>query len=394
ARPVIFAAPLPGGDPYRGIRTSLFAFFGQDDWKVRKNLTLNLGLRYEIVTSPTEANDKLVNLRNFATDTQLTVGYPFFKPSRNTLAPRLGFAWDIFGDGKTSVRGGYGIFFAQPFPNLYRFAMSTNPPFFTVGLAFSPPFPNAFNRLANLPGFVGISTHEFEPAAAYVQQWNLGLQKEIFGGITASVAYVGSRGVHLPTNANRNQSANFTILPNGEKQFPVGVRNPPRNPAFGQSRILQYDANSYYNAMQLNLERRFAQGLQFHMAYTFSKSIDTASDAVGNFQQAAHDLPQDPYNPRGERGLSVFDRRHVFNLSTIYQLPYKTRPGAEGARRVTDFLLGGWQLNNIITAHSGSPFHPIITFNNSNDGSTDNVERPDWAPGFSPENTVTGDPNR
>lgn len=393
ASPQIFAGPLAGSDAYRGIRTTLFGVYAQDDWRVRRNLTLNLGLRYEIITSPTEVHNRFANIRSIS-DSNTTTGYPFFRPSKAKLAPRFGFAWDLSGDGRTSLRGGYGIFYVQDLPNLYRFQMSTNPPYFTIGIAFGGPFPNAFPRLVPFPAAVGFSASEFEPPAAYIQQWNLGLQRELFGGITGMVAYVGSHGVHLPTNANHNTAQNFTILPNGEKQFPTTGNNPLRNPALGPVRIIYYNGASYYHGLQVNLERRFAQGLQFQMAYTFSKSIDTASDAVGNYAFSAHDLPQDPENLRAERGLSVFDRRHVFNLSTIYQLPYKTDADASGARRVADFLLGGWQVNNIISYQSGTPFNPIISVSNSRNGNPDNNERPDWVPGFNPQNAVTGDPNQ
>jgi hypothetical protein len=390
AQPQIFAAPLTGSDPYRGFRSSLIAIYAQDDYRVRRNLTVNFGIRYEIVTTPTEVHDRYANVR--ITDTNSVVGYPFFVPSDKKFAPRFGFAWDIFGDGKTSMRGGYGIFYVQEFPNLYRFPMSTNPPYFTVGVAFGGPFPNAFPRLSAQPALVGFSGYERNPPPSYVQQWNLGLQREIIGGITATVAYVGSRGIHLTANGNRNTATNFTILPNGEKQFPgpPGTRNPPRNPALGPTRIIYYNADSYYNGLQVNLERRLSRGLQFQMAYTWSKSIDTASDAVGNYAQSSHDLPQDPDNLAGDRGPSVFDRRHVFNLYTIYQFPYKTKPDASGGRRVADFLLGGWQLNNIITYLSGTPFNPVILQSNSNNGNADNNERPDWVAGFNPDNAVTG----
>jgi hypothetical protein len=395
-RNAIFAAPLTGSDPYRGIRTSLFAIHAQDDIRVRRNLTVNFGIRYEIVTSPTEVHDRYANVQ--ITGTNSTVGYPFFVPSDKKFAPRFGFAWDITGDSKTSLRGGYGIFYVQEFPNLYRFQMSTNPPYFTTGVAFGPlfggpvSFPNTFPLLNPAPSLVGFSGFERNPPPSYVQQWNLGLQRETVGGITATVAYVGSRGIHLMSNGNRNTAVNFTILPNGEKQFPgpPGFRNPPRNPALGPARIIYYNADSYYNALQVNLERRLSRGLQFQMAYTWSKSIDTASDAVGNYAQSSHDFPQDPDNFAADRGLSVFDRRHVFNLYTIYQFPYKTKPDASGGRRVADFLLGGWQLNNIITYQSGTPFNPVIPTSNSNNGNADNNERPDWVDGFNPDNAVTG----
>ena len=391
----IFAASLPNAnDVYRGIRTTLFAGYVQDDWRARSNLTINLGLRYEPMTSPTEANNKISNLRDIYRDKASTQGLPFFK--NNTLknfGPRVGFAWDIFGDGKTSLRGGYGIFFAQAYPAAYRFEMSNQAPFDIIGLAFGGPFPNAFGRLANVSGLVALEAYEFDPPHSYVQQWNLGVQREFFGGFTATVAYVGSRGIHLPTNSNRNTSANFTLLPDGEKQFPAG-RNPLRNPAFGPIRLTTHSGDSYYHALQVNLERRLAQGLQLQMAYTFSKSIDTSSDSVGAFILESTQFSQDPYNLRADRGLSVFDVRHNFSLNMIYELPYKTESSDHGGRRAAHLLFGGWELNSIITARSGTPFNPIISFNRSNDGNTDAVERPSWASGATAKSAVTGRPEQ
>lgn len=399
-RTQIFAAPLANAnDPYRGIRTWATAAYFQDDWKVRRNVTLNLGLRYETITSPDEVNGKITNIRDILHDTKPTVGHPFFK--NNTLkdfGPRLGFAWDITGDGKTSLRGGYGIFYPLLLPYSYRFEMSGVDPFFVIGLAFGSvfgapeTFPNSFSHVANVPGAIAETVYDFDPATSYVHQWNLSVQRDLVRGLTATVAYVGSRGIHLPTNGNRNTAGNFIILPNGEKQFPVTGNNPRRNPAFGPIRQQTHNGDSYYHGLQANLERRFANGLQFQAAYTFSKSIDTASDSLGYYTLDAVQLSQDPSNQRGERGLSAFDVRHNFSLNAIYQLPYHGEPGAQGGRRVSDWFLADWEVNTIITAHSGTPFNPTISFNNSRDGNQDNVERPDWAPGFTAGSATTGDP--
>lgn len=392
-QPQIFAAPLANANnAYRGIRSKLFAAYFQDDWKALRNLVLNLGIRYEPMTSPGEATGKLANLRDPLRDTSTTVGSPFFlNNSLTNIAPRVGFAWDVMGDAKTSLRGGYGVFFPQAFPYSYRLQMSNQLPFFGIGLAFAPPFPGAFGRLANVPGLVAANTYEFNPAPSYVQQWNLSLQREFFAGATVTVSYVGSRGAQLPTSGNVNTASNFRILPDGQKQFPVGGRNPLRNGAFGPIIETRDAADSYFNALEAEVQRRVARGLQFQAAYTFSKSIDTASDAAGYFTLAAAQFPQDTFNLRADRGLSVFDVRHNFVANAIYQLPYKAQPGA---RRLIDWLGADWELNGIVTAHSGTPFNPVISFNNSNDGNPNEVERPNWAPGFNPHNTITGNPNQ
>src|SRR5262249_23080042 len=150
-------------DVYRGIRTTLFAGYFQDDWKVRSNFILNLGVRYEPITSPDEVNGKISNLRDLFRDQAPMVGRPFFKNNtKKNFGPRVGFAWDITGSGKMSLRGGYGIFFAHPFPAYYRFEMSNQAPFAIIGLGFGAPFPNGYSQLANVPGFVASQTYEFD----------------------------------------------------------------------------------------------------------------------------------------------------------------------------------------------------------------------------------------
>jgi hypothetical protein len=397
AKPFLFFAPTAQSDVYRGIRQWVFAAYAEDQWRATRRLTLTYGLRYESITVPTEANGKVSNFHDILHDKSATVGEPFFvNPSHLDFAPRLGFAWDVTGSGKLSLRAGYGVFFAQPYPESYRYAFSNQPPFFQGGIVLGQvPFPNAFQSIG--PDFLGVSqieAYQYHPAATYVMQWNLSVQSELPGRLVLTAAYVGSRGVHLVTDGNRNTSANFTLLPDGERQYAAGL---PvlRNSSFaGPIRAYRTDSDSFYNALQVSLERRLSAGLQLHIAYTFSKSIDTASDGVGTYVGQATQFAQDPYNRAAERALSVFDIRNSFSLGATYELPYRPRPDGEGMARIARSALGGWQLNAILSAHSGTPFTPGIgNFNNSNDGnSIDSAERPDYAPGFS-GSAVTGNPN-
>jgi outer membrane receptor protein involved in Fe transport len=400
AEPSLFFAPFPqSSDVYRGIRENLFASFAQDDWRVSRRLTLNLGLRYEPITVPTEVNGKVSNMRNPNIDKTSTVGDPFFlNPSKKDLAPRIGFAWDVFGNGDTSVRGGFGIFYQNPLPNDIRYPMSQQPPFFNAGVDFLPPvpFPNAFAAIgADVLNLVPIQIYEYNPKPTYIMQWNLAIDRQIGWGTNVHAGYVGSAAVHLLTNGDVNTSAAYTILPDGEKFFPPNA--PARNPNFGGP-ISEYrfNGNSNYNALQVAVERRFADGLQFHLAYTYSHSIDDASDGLGGFLENSMQYPQDAYNLAAERASSIFDIRHNFAADLIYELPFKvSSDGDRRAARLANVVVAGWQLNMIFSARSGLPFTPTIgSFNNSRDGNTANyAERPNYAPGFS-GNAVTGNPAR
>ncbi|MBO0798939.1 MAG: TonB-dependent receptor, partial [Blastocatellia bacterium] len=187
---------VPGKiDPIRGYRQSLFGFFAQDDFKFRPNLTLNLGLRYEFVTVPTEVNGKISNLRD-VTDSQITVGDPWHKnPSLKNFAPRIGLAWDPFGNGKTAIRAGFGIFYDEILPKYYFFSGSLNPPFTTRtsfnNVAGPIPFPHVFDP--NMPIQAQVQTVNFDLQTPYIMQYNLSIQRSLAGGFDLTLAYAGSR---------------------------------------------------------------------------------------------------------------------------------------------------------------------------------------------------------
>src|SRR5262249_7560195 len=285
----------------------------------------------------------------------------------------------------------------SPLPNDVRYPMSQQPPFFNAGINFIPPvpFPNAFAAIgADVLHLVPIQIYEYRPKPTYVMQWNLSIEREIGWGTILHAGYVGSSGVHLLTNGDVNTSARYTTLPNGTKFFPPDA--PARNPNFGGP-ISEYrfNGNSNYNALQVTLQRRFANGVQFHLAYTYSHSIDDASDGLGGLLGNALQYPQDAYNLAAERASSIFDIRHNFSANLIYELPFVVRAGGGGrATKLANRLVAGWQLNMIFSARSGLPFTPTIgSFNNLRDGNTaDFAERPSYAPGFS-GGATTGSPD-
>jgi hypothetical protein len=391
-----FVAPKPTSSFYRGIRETVIAFHVQDDWKVRPNLTLNLGLRYEFFTTPTEANGLLSNLRS-PTDTATTLGEPFFEnPSRKNFAPRVGFAWQPFGNNKTSVRGGFGIFDVILLPYNYRSEMTLQPPFSETGQVNLPPFPNAYERILTSPATrPEFNSFVFKPDRTYVMQYNLSVQRELGFDAVISLAYVGVRGVHLARRNNVNLRIDSTIV-NGQKFFPQIPSNQVQgrrlNPLHAQNRRVMTDANSLYHGLQVGLNKRLSRNLEFTLSYTWAKAIDDVPDYSGSLaNNAPGGSAQDPYNTRADRGRSGFDIRHNFTASWVYNLPFGA--GLQGA---AGKLAQGWQLNGIITARSGFPFTPFVGFDRAQDGSENNAvgQRPNLVPGRKFSEIVTGNPNR
>ncbi len=378
--PSFLFATVPGTDFYRGIRQSLFSLYAQDDWKVTQRLTLNLGVRYEPISTPTDVNGKVSNLRNL-TDAASTPGDPFIdNPSLKNIAPRVGFALDVFGDGKTSLRGAAGVFYSAILPMRYRFQISSQAPFAQLAAVIGP-FPNAFTSpILTLPSGV-VSPLAFDADQPTIYQWNLNIQRELGRDLVLSSGYVGSRGTNLGSRYSLNVRNDFQIV-NGQKFFPAGG-GARFNPNFNNITYQDFSADSYYHALQLNLSKRFSGGLQFQTAYTLSKSIDTASAAESVFLSGAVGSGrQDPFDSSSDRALSDFDARHNFVANFLYDLPF-------GKGR-----LGGWSTGGIVNLRSGFPFNVSLGFDRVGNG-TDAVQthRPNITPGVNLSDATTGDPS-
>src|SRR5437879_4017292 len=244
-------------DPVRGYRQWLFAFFAQDDVRVKSNLTLNLGLRYEFITVPTEVNGKISNLRN-VTDSQTTVGDPWHNnPSLKNFAPRVGLVWDPFKTGKTSIRSGFGIFFDEILPKYYFFTGSLNPPFTTRTSLTNPPFPNVvanFNPDTVKPQLQVVS---FDLKTPYIMQYNLAIQRQLPWNWDVTIGYAGSRGNHLVRVGDINLAP--WIIVDGARVFQPQLGR--RNPNFVGIWQRVTDSQSFYNSLQVSAIKRFSGGL-------------------------------------------------------------------------------------------------------------------------------------
>jgi hypothetical protein len=353
-RPNNFESTLPGSASDRYWRQNLFGFFAQDDWALTSRLTLNLGLRYEFVTEPKEKYDRVASFRNPPYDLDPVIGYPLFaNPSLTNVAPRFGFAWDVMGDSRTSVRGGAGLFHEPILANIYRTFGNRTPPFFAQASLRNPPFPRA---VAVLPPTSGqrLDLLQWDLVNPYVMQFNLTAQREVLPQLVAIVGYVGSRGLNLFRNIEANQAIP-QVRTDGSYFFPVGSVRRSGNWASVRQRLP--DGNSWYNGMVAGITKRFSAGLQLQGSYTFGRVYDEGSISAGS--QDFNNGFQPPFGDDRHMnyGPADYDVRHNFVFNYSYTLPFGQE--ATGARRA---LAAGWQLTGILTMRSGVPFTPQLGF--------------------------------
>jgi len=380
---------VPGKiDPDRRYRQWLLAGFVQDDIRITPRLAANVGLRYEVVTVPTEKDGKISNLRNVL-DPTLTVGGAWHNnPSLKNFAPRLGLAWDPFGSGKTSLRAGFGIFHDEILPKYYFFSGSLNPPFTTRTSIQTPPFPNVLaNFNPNAPISAQLQTVNFDLQTPYIMQFNVNVQRALPGDFDVMVGYVGSRGKNLLRLGDANLAPSTVV--NGVTTFQPQLGR--RNPNFAGIWQRVTDSESFYNSLQVSVQKRMSHGWRAQASYTFSRSVDDSSGInsqdFGNVVQYGMDW----YDPQRDRGLSAFDARHNLTFNWTWDLPI-----ARESKGLVAGFLKGWQVNNITTIRSGHPFTVEMGFNRSGNLNTTSFsrhERPNLKPGCS-NNPILGGPDR
>lgn len=355
--PVSFIKDAPGSDYTSAVRFSVFGFYLQDDVKATQRLTLNLGFRYEFMTTPFNELGPVRNFKDPLRDREASVvsKKPIENPSLKNFMPRFGFAWDPTGSGRTSIRGGFGVFFQQlTAANLNFVFRLSQPPVKTV-LIGGPPAARAFPKARVPDPFVPtfVFPLEFDAKSPYTLQWNLNIQREIFTDAVFSIGYVGTRGIHLaaPTEINFKRRQ----IVNGRAFFPPG---PPirENPNFSAINLRDFGSDSFYHALQLRFQKRMSRGLHLQASYTLSKNIDNSPPILRDFENAPSIL-FDWFQRDLDRSLAGFDVRNNFVLNFSYELPVGRGKALGGnLTGAAAKLLEGWQVNGILSFASGNPF--------------------------------------
>jgi Carboxypeptidase regulatory-like domain/TonB-dependent Receptor Plug Domain len=430
------SSDLPGLNPSQDYRQDIFGLYIQDDFRFRPNLTFNIGLRYEPASVPTlkygrfdtllTVNDAFPHVGNVA----LAEAAPYNCPPGQCLAlgrglynnnmmrdfdPRVGFAWDPFHTGKTSVRGGFGLYDQLLMISQMRSAQAGNYPFTAEGNANkldlaggrAGAFPTGWlNYVQNNPDGKRAGVIQQNPGRAYVMQWNLSIERQITPNLTALVGYVGSHGVHGVTYDDDVNMVSPTPSPLGYL-WPCEAPGLPYVPGtFGSSGcfggggtaaspFLEFNQHvarlnaglfrnsSRYDGLQLQLTKRVSHGLQFQGSFAWQKGLDTASASAASdqFLTSISSLPV--FDPRLTRGPSEFNIGKVFSFNALWNVPaVHSLTGLAGG------FLSGWQLGAIFSASDGAPFTPVLAFDDPlGQLSTDPWDFPNRVAGCNPINS-------
>jgi Carboxypeptidase regulatory-like domain len=396
--PSQFRTDVPGTDDIRGLRTTYLGFYFQDGIAVRRNLHVNVGMRYEYVSPTTEAFGRVAVLPTLASATPRTGG-AYFDTNTKNFAPRLGITWDPTGSGKTSIRTGFGIYDVLSFP--YLMENRTNSfPFFEEGTINSPP-PSSFPKggLALItPSSLRASFVEPNPQRAYMMQWNLTIQRQLAANAAFTLGYVGSRGNHLPRSiedANQVPPSLVTRAADGHLLFPTTGKIQRINSSFSRIATTVWDDFSTYHGLMVDFNKRYSRGFFFKAAYTWSKSIDEGSNTFSDNESTNTSGSPYAFFPSIQKGASEFDITHRVVVNYSWNIP--TPESFSGVSRA---FWGGWVLGGIFTAQTGPPFS--VTLRNdqartgdSRVGSSSGGQRPDFnpAPGCTPNAINPGQPS-
>jgi hypothetical protein len=392
--PMSYGGPLTGSDINRYFVYNTLGFYAQDDYRITPRFTVNMGLRYEFMTTPREAEGRQYAIQNLTTDSTVlsggelaawTPGPVMQNKTYWNFSPRFGFAWDVFGDGKTAIRGGGGIYydvgnlggaFVNEADGSYPAILGTftNPTNAVVTFPITPPTVASVlsSNFAN-----SVVTADYSAGQPYNIQYNLTIQRQLARNTAISVAYVGSRGVHLWQQLEGNPTiptAVVSAVQYWSDSVPLcqsGTIPTCRiNPNFGSVNTNNTVGVSHYDSLQVVVTKRLSGGLEAQGAYTYGHSLDTPmGQLVGADCEGAPgmDTGVSSNTRANDYGPSCFDVRHNFHMSLLYHFPNLKSNG------VLSKIADGWWMGSIVSLQTGLPFTPILAINRSNSGNLNNM---------------------
>jgi outer membrane receptor protein involved in Fe transport len=383
---------LPSVLTPRYMRTSIFGAYLQDDWRVRPNLTLNLGIRYEMSTGITENKGKLSNLVPITAAVVVSgvltadprLGAPYFSnPTLHNFEPRVGFSWDPFRTGKTAVRGGIGVFDVLPLLYTMITLNGRAAPFFQIvstsnAGVLKGKFPSQGQAaILSAPGkpTLEYGSIESQPKRDYVMQWNFNIQREVARDLTVVLGYVGSHGVHqlfriddgnivLPTATSAGYlwpcgpdgTGNPCVtgfLPTGTQATPI--KSAVVNTAAGAIRLVDWGGSSSYQALQVGVVKKISHGVQLQGSFTWGKSIDNNSGSIAG-DTLLNSITSDYWFDLSQtRGVSDYNIGRALVINGSWQIP-----GSKSQNPLLARVTNGWQIGGILKVNDGLPLTPSL----------------------------------
>jgi hypothetical protein len=365
-----------------GTRESLFAGYAQDDWHARSNLTLNLGLRYEMTTLPTEAKNRFQFLRDFFNGVPVPVKTAWDKNSTlKDFAPRIGLAWDPFKNGKTSIRAGFGIFDVVPLPVVGApgpgFPFSIQP---TIDLTTHPgTFPTGAAALLNFTGVDNTTTVSYkqpDPPRSYDMNWNLNVERDLGHDASLLIGYIGVHAIHQVVHPQDPNGIQPSLTAAGYLWPLTG--GSVNNPNVGDIRSTIWNGSGFYQGLEAQFRKKMSHGVEGQFSYTWGHCIDDGSsgaisdqfsNSLSTFFWIAPDIRSD------HRGNCDYDQRHVVSVNFVWNVP-----SPKSGSALMQHVLGGWELGGILTAQTGTPFTVLIPGDPLGIRSSDPHDYPDRMP--------------
>jgi hypothetical protein len=382
-----YSGASPGSVFERTYKYKTFGFYFQDDIRLGPRVTLNAGLRYEFNTVPWEINGLNSNIKDIRTVVAPELGSTFQQSSLGNFSPRLGFAWDVHGDGKTAIRGGTGLLYDIGWFNSNFVENTTGgPPFATQSRVVNAP---TFTLPLNFPPeSVGrvLRTVDYYSTQPKLLEYNLTFDRELPWNLGLAIAFAGSRGYNLPYTVEGNPRVPEVFA---DGRYFWSATAPRINPNWDDVLWKVTGARSWYRSLQVSLLKRLAQGLQFQSSYTWAKHTGDEQNAQlqGDIGDGGTSFNPNPFDRDYNRGPAQWDLRHNWKFNAIYELPGASAPGIRGA------LLGGWQVSTIVSLQTGYPFTAGINQPRARSGvgaGGTNIDYPDVVAGVNLSDVTKG----